>query len=70
MYKRQRQEFLDQYIAEAGIKGQEMPRVVREKLDSIKDNLESVSYTHLLREGREGATFVSKVFNSPVPSLS
>ena len=24
----------------------------------------------VLREGREGATFVSKVFNSPVPSLS
>ncbi len=40
-----RQEFLDQYIAEAGIKGQEMPRVVREKLDSIKDNLEFVQKT-------------------------
>ena len=40
-----RQEFLDQYIAEAGIKGQEMPRVVREKLDSIKDNLEFVKKT-------------------------
>uniref|UniRef100_UPI001E5EEAAD arginine deiminase family protein n=1 Tax=Collinsella sp. D33t1_170424_A12 TaxID=2787135 RepID=UPI001E5EEAAD len=26
-----RQEFLDQYIAEAGIKGKEMPKVVREK---------------------------------------
>ena len=40
-----RQEFLDQYIAEAGIKGKEMPRVVREKLDSIKDNLEFVQKT-------------------------
>ena len=40
-----RDEFLDQYIAEAGIKGQEMPKVVREKLDSIKDNLEFVQKT-------------------------
>ena len=40
-----RQEFLDQYIAEAGIKGKDMPRVVREKLDSIKDNLEFVQKT-------------------------
>ena len=40
-----RQEFLDQYIAEAGIKGQDMPRVVREKLDSITDNLEFVQKT-------------------------
>lgn len=40
-----RQEFLDQYIAEAGIKGKEMPKVVREKLDSITDNLEFVKKT-------------------------
>lgn len=40
-----RQEFLDQYIAEAGIKGQQMPQVVREKLDSITDNLEFVKKT-------------------------
>ena len=40
-----RQEFLDQYIAEAGIKGKDMPKVVREKLDSIKDNLEFVQKT-------------------------
>ena len=40
-----RDEFLDQYIAEAGIKGQDMPKVVREKLDSIKDNLEFVQKT-------------------------
>jgi len=40
-----REEFLDQYIAEAGIKGQEMPKVVREKLNSIADNLEFVQKT-------------------------
>ncbi len=40
-----RQEFLDQYISEAGIKGKEMPKVVREKLDSITDNLEFVKKT-------------------------
>ena len=40
-----REEFLDQYIAEAGIKGQEMPKVVREKLNSIADNPEFVQKT-------------------------
>ena len=40
-----REEFLDQYIAEAGIKGQRMPSVVREKLNSIEDNLEFVKKT-------------------------
>ncbi len=40
-----RQEFLDQYILEAGIKGQVMPAIVREKLDSITDNLEFVKKT-------------------------
>ena len=40
-----RDEFLDQYLAEAGIKGQLFPGVVREKLDSIKDNLEFVKKT-------------------------
>lgn len=40
-----RDEFLDQYLAEAGIKGQEMPKVVREKLNSITDNLEFVKKT-------------------------
>ena len=40
-----RDEFLDQYIAEAGIKGQRMPGVVREKLNSITDNLEFVKKT-------------------------
>ncbi len=40
-----RQEFLDQYIQEAGIRGKLMPAIVREKLDSIKDNLEFVKKT-------------------------
>ncbi|MDY4041905.1 MAG: arginine deiminase [Collinsella sp.] len=40
-----RAEFLDQYIAEAGIKGQLMPKVVREKLESITDNYEFVMKT-------------------------
>lgn len=40
-----RQEFLDQYIDEAGIKGQIMRSIVREKLDSITDNLEFVKKT-------------------------
>ncbi len=34
-----RQEFLDQYIAEAGIKGQQMPKVVREKLEFVKKTM-------------------------------
>ncbi len=40
-----RDEFLDQYIQEAGIKGQLLPQVVREKLNSITDNLEFVKKT-------------------------
>ncbi len=40
-----RQEFLDQYIQEAGIRGKLMPAIVREKLDSITDNLEFVKKT-------------------------
>lgn len=40
-----RAEFTDQYLAEAGIRGQLMPQVVREKLDSITDNLEFVKKT-------------------------
>ena len=40
-----REEFLDQYIQEAGIKGQLMPAIVREKLNSIEDNLEFVKKT-------------------------
>ena len=40
-----RAEFTDQYIAEAGIRGQRMPQIVREKLDSIEDNLEFVKKT-------------------------
>ena len=40
-----RAEFTDQYIAEAGIRGQHMPQIVREKLDSIEDNLEFVKKT-------------------------
>ena len=40
-----RAEFTDQYIAEAGIRGQQMPQIVREKLDSIEDNLEFVKKT-------------------------
>ena len=40
-----RQEFLDQYILEAGIKGKLVPAIVREKLDSITDNLEFVKKT-------------------------
>ena len=42
---RARAEFTDQYIAEAGIRGQHMPQIVREKLDSIEDNLEFVKKT-------------------------
>ena len=40
-----RDEFLDQYLAEAGIKGKMFPGVVREKLNSITDNLEFVKKT-------------------------
>lgn len=40
-----RAEFTDQYIAEAGIRGKHMPQIVREKLDSIEDNLEFVKKT-------------------------
>ncbi|MDO4596071.1 MAG: arginine deiminase [Coriobacteriaceae bacterium] len=40
-----RDEFLDQYIQEAGIKGKVLPQVVREKLNSITDNLEFVKKT-------------------------
>ncbi|MBE6469463.1 MAG: arginine deiminase [Coriobacteriaceae bacterium] len=40
-----RDEFLDQYIEEAGIKGKLMVKVVREKLDSITDNYEFVMKT-------------------------
>ena len=40
-----REEFLDQYLAEAGIKGKLFPQVVREKLNSIEDNLEFVKKT-------------------------
>lgn len=40
-----RDEFLDQYIQEAGIKGQVLQQVVREKLNSITDNLEFVKKT-------------------------
>ena len=40
-----REEFLDQYIQEAGIKGQTMPGVVRDYLNSIEDNFEFVKKT-------------------------
>ena len=40
-----RDEFLDQYIEEAGIKGQTMPAVVREYLNSYEDDLEFVKKT-------------------------
>ena len=40
-----REEFLTQYIEEAGIKGQAMPGVVREYLNSIEDDLEFVKKT-------------------------
>lgn len=40
-----RDEFLDQYIQEAGIKGQSMPGVVRDYLNSIEDDLEFVKKT-------------------------
>lgn len=40
-----REEFLDQYIQEAGIKGQAMPGVVRDYLNSIEDDFEFVKKT-------------------------
>ena len=40
-----RDEFLDQYLQEAGIKGKLFVPAVREKLNSIKDNLEFVKKT-------------------------
>ncbi len=40
-----REEFLTQYIEEAGIKGQAMPGVVRDYLNSIEDDLEFVKKT-------------------------
>ena len=40
-----REEFLDQYIEEAGIKGQAMPGIVREYLNSIEDDFEFVKKT-------------------------
>ncbi len=40
-----REEFLDQYIEEAGIKGQAMPAIVREYLNSIEDDFEFVKKT-------------------------
>lgn len=40
-----REAFLDQYLQEAGIKGQQMPSVVRDYLNSIEDDLEFVKKT-------------------------
>ena len=40
-----REEFLDQYIQEAGIKGQAMPGIVRDYLNSIEDDFEFVKKT-------------------------
>lgn len=40
-----RAEFLDQWLAEAGMKGKIAPAAVREKLNSITDNLEFVKKT-------------------------
>ena len=40
-----REEFLDQYIEEAGSKGQAMPGIVREYLNSIEDDFEFVKKT-------------------------
>ena len=40
-----REEFLDQYIEEAGIKGQVMPGVVRDYLNTYEDDLEFVKKT-------------------------
>ncbi len=40
-----RDEFLDQYIAEAGIMARRCPQIVREKLDSFADDLEFVKKT-------------------------
>ncbi|MDO4590096.1 MAG: arginine deiminase [Slackia sp.] len=40
-----REEFLDEYIQEAGIKGQAMPGIVRDYLNSIEDDLEFVKKT-------------------------
>jgi arginine deiminase len=40
-----REEFTDQWMAESGVKGKTLPGVIREKLDSITDNLEFVEKT-------------------------
>ena len=40
-----RDEFLDQYLAEAGIHGQKMPAIVREYLNTFTDDLEIVKKT-------------------------
>ena len=40
-----RDEFLDQYLAEAGIHGQKMPAIVREYLNTFTDDLEFVKKT-------------------------
>lgn len=40
-----REEFTEQYIAESGVMGRTMPGIVREKLDSIEDDLEFVKKT-------------------------
>ena len=40
-----REEFTDQWMAESGVKGKTLPGGIREKLDSITDNLEFVEKT-------------------------
>ncbi len=40
-----REEFLEQYLREAGVRGTELPRAVRERLDAITDNREFVRKT-------------------------
>lgn len=40
-----RDEFLDQWVAEAGITGKHAPAIIREYIDSFKDNYEMVLHT-------------------------
>lgn len=40
-----RDEFLDQWVAEAGISGKHAPAIIREYIDSFKDNYEMVLHT-------------------------
>ena len=40
-----RDEFLDQWVEESGVTGKHAPQIIREYIDSFKDNLEMVEHT-------------------------